>query len=60
MRYMLSDEEERLYNTFRPYIKRNKSGNYVPDDAPEEAKRAHARYLELGKKRLESEIHSML
>ena len=57
---MLSDEEERLYNTFRPYIKRNKSGNYVPDDAPEEAKRAHARYLELGKKRLESEIHSML
>ena len=47
MRYE-SDEEKKLLEIFRPYLKYDNRGcSYLPDDAPQEAKEAKKKAQEI-------------
>lgn len=58
MRLVSTPEMDELYNKAEPYLKRNKKGTYIPDDAPEEAKKAFEKWLILGKKQYDEEVSS--
>lgn len=56
MRLVPTPEMKRLEKIFDPYIKRNNKGDYMPDDAPEEAKEAYKKWRELKKKEYDEAI----
>ena len=58
MRLESTPEMEKLRKIFTPYKKYNKDGCYMPDDAPEEAKKAFEKWLILGKKQYDEEVSS--
>ena len=58
MRLESSPEMDKLYDLAKPYLKRNKNGTYIPDDAPEEAKEAFKKWRELSKKQYDEEVSS--
>jgi hypothetical protein len=58
MRLESTPEMKELFAVFDPYIKRNSNGDYMPDDAPEEAKKAFEKWLILGKKQYDEEVSS--
>jgi hypothetical protein len=52
MRLPISEESEKLAKIYRPYLKINEKGHYIPDDAPEEAKEAYKKACDLSRKEL--------
>lgn len=56
MRVPLTAEMKRLRKIYEPYIEISKNGAYMPDNAPEEAKKAYEKSIELHKKQREEEI----
>ena len=52
MRYH-SEEQDRLYKIYKPYLKNDDRGySYLPDDTPQEAKDAYEKVQEMIDKRI--------
>lgn len=59
MRIPVTDEELKLMATFEPYFVHAYLNNHLTDDAPEEAKKAFERFLEIGRKQKEEMLAFM-
>lgn len=49
----VTDEEVRLMNVFKPFIKKLSGGTKLADDAPEEAVAAYQKFMEITKDQYE-------
>lgn len=59
MRIPVTDEELALMARFKPYLVASLPKNYLTDDAPEDAKKAFERFLEIGRKKKEEKLALM-
>ena len=53
MRIPVTDEVKELMAIFKPYFVPSYPNNHLTDDAPEEAKKAFERFMEIGRKQRE-------
>ena len=59
MRIPVTDEEMKLMEIFDPYFVHAYPNNHLTDDAPEEAKKAFERFMEIGRKQQEEMLAFM-
>ena len=60
MRTPVTDEELGLMARFEPYLVHSYPKNYLTDDAPEDAKKAFERFIEINRKEQEEIFALML